>query len=625
MKSAKGLHFLNRWLCISAAILLASATLCEGFSGGLYPVFEMERCVGDAKLVVRGLLDEKGNIQAQETFKGEQPTNILAVADGAKIYQTFLASMKGAAATSPNAIEVVAFLGEQIAKGVLQSGAWQPVSGYAGMACLENTNVYLFGFGRGFGGFDSFPQPNAHRDEHFTRDSFLAAVKEQVKVCSERDALLAMPKSAERAQKLIAFLLEHGGGYDRWRISGALRPINPDEQKEILNEIAGTTDISTKCFLIGLAGDIPLSKDAFDTISPLIDARNPPQLRRAAMFAVARINPPKATERVLPLVHVTEPELDQALASLGTPPTDVPPDLNVVNALLLLSKEIRRQDAKGEPPISGEAQRALGQELAQYVHPKLIAFYFNWPLDRKPRSPDYVTSYLQAMLGVRWSSEQLEAWWKQQRKIIEAVYDLQKSHDRKRWFDAYQDADDVSKHFLVRLWIFTPATNQLALVKAATEQKTAVAAKTIITELWNNHLSNEAKQAMFENFVKVDFVDEAKTFSSRFKNQHELVTTLKFDYPFNTCIYYRTPIALDGKIFEPTTSQNQICLEPKLKEYRIGSTGGYVPGKVATGTLEIFQRDHYPDGKELWHAQWQLGPVPLGERFFPHGVSVRIF
>src|ERR1039458_6706416 len=92
MKSAKGLHFLNRWFCISAAMLLASATLCEGFSGGLYPVFEMERCVGDAKLVVRGLLDENGNLQAQETLKGEPTTNQLSVVDGADRKSTRLNS-----------------------------------------------------------------------------------------------------------------------------------------------------------------------------------------------------------------------------------------------------------------------------------------------------------------------------------------------------------------------------------------------------------------------------------------------------------------------------------------------------------------------------------------------------
>jgi hypothetical protein len=88
---------------------------------------------------------------------------------------------------------------------------------------------------------------------------------------------------------------------------------------------------------------------------------------------------------------------------------------------------------------------------------------------------------------------------------------------------------------------------------------------------------------------------------------------LKFDYPFDTCIYVRHPMALDGKLVETTTSQGQLCPEPGLREYRMGCLGGYVPGREATGTLEVYQREHYPDGEKLWQAQWDLGPLPLGE------------
>jgi hypothetical protein len=591
-------------LSISAALLLASITLCQGFSGGLYSVFEMDRCVGDAKLIVRGFLDEKGNFDAKEVFKGEQPTNVLAVADGAKAHQRFSASMNAVLKQPTNTIEVVAFLGSQTA-----SGEWQPVSGYAGLTALKNTNVYLFGFS------DAFDQPPvARRDKHFNRESFLFAVKDSVRLSDQRDALAAMPRVSERAQKLISFLLDHGGSYHRLRIVASFRPINPDEKKEILKEIETTHDIAAKSLLIDLAGDIPLSPDAFDSVVPLIDAQNPRQLRRSAMWAISRINPAEATKRILPFINITEPELDQALTALRTPPIGISPDLKVVDALLSLSTEMRKQDEKGIQPVSDSTRQALLQQLPRYVHPKLLTFYFDWLISRTPSDSDYVTSDLQAMLGVRWPSDQLKTWWKQQQTIIASDYDPESESDQSLWLGAYQSADDVSKRFLVRTWIFTPATNQLALVKAATKETTADAAKAAITELWsNNHLGNEAKQAMFENFVKVGFVDEAKTFSSRFKNQHELVTVLTFNYPFNTCIYYRTPITIDGKTLELTTSQNQVCPEPKLKSYRIGSLSGYVPGQVATGTLEIFQLDHYPDGEKLWSVQWPLGPIKLNE------------
>jgi hypothetical protein len=591
-------------LIISTTMLLASATLCKGFSGGLYSVFEMDRCVGDAKLIARGFLDEKGNLDTKEVFKGEQPTNSIVVADGAKAHQRFLASINAVSEQPTNTIEVVAFLGSQTA-----SGEWQPVSGYAGLTALKNTNVYLFGFS------DAFDQPPvARRDKHFNRESFLFAVKDSVRLSDQRDALAAMPRVSERAQKLISFLLDHGGSYHRLRIVASFRPINPDEKKEILKEIETTHDIAAKSLLIDLAGDIPLSPDAFDSVVPLIDAQNPRQLRRSAMWAISRINPPEATKRILPFINIAEPELDEALTALGTPPTGVSPDLKVVDALLSLSTEMRKQDEKGIQPVSDSTRQALLQQLPRYVHSKLLTFYFDWLISRTPSDSDYVTSDLQAMLGVRWPSDQLKTWWKQQQTIIASDYDPESETDQSRWLDAYKSADDVSKRFLVRTWIFTSATNQLALVKAATKETTADAAKAAITELWsNNNLGNEGKQSMFENFLKVDLVDQAKSNPSRFKDQHELSIVLTFNYPFNTCISYLSPIAIDGKVVKGTTYGGSVCPDLKLKEYRLGAVGGYVPGEVATGTFEIYQLDHYPDGKKLWNVQWPLGPIKLKE------------
>jgi len=324
-------------------------------------------------------------------------------------------------------------------------------------------------------------------------------------------------------------------------------------------------------------------------------------------------------------------------------------DLKIADVLLSLSKEMRqrekervRQEAMRQhqieqlqksqaisddptmrlafpappnpPAISWQLQEAMRVQLVKHVHPLLLSYYFNWLSQNQPASPAYVTAYLQSMLGVNWDAGKLLSWWEQNHERVMAAYPLQGEVGRNQWFAAYQGGDETLQHFLVRLWVMTPATNQLALVKAATEEKTAVMAKGVITELWAaKHLGNEAIQAMFENFVKVDFIDEATNLPSRFKNQHELKIILTCNYPFNTCIYYRTPIALDGKLFQPSTSENQVCLEPAIKEFRIGSLGGYVPGNVATGNLEIYQREYYPDGKELWHAHWNLGPISLGE------------
>jgi hypothetical protein len=218
------------------------------------------------------------------------------------------------------------------------------------------------------------------------------------------------------------------------------------------------------------------------------------------------------------------------------------------------------------------------------------------------------------MLGVKWDPDQLKSWWEQNKMTIKTTYNLQSDAGRQQWFSAYRDADEVTRHFLVRLWMLTPETNQVTLVKAATEEKTAAMAKAVITELWEaKHLGNKAIQAMFENFMRVEFVDSAKNFTNRSEYQHNLEIILKFDYPFNIFISYRHPVVIDGKTNFNTTALDGLGLEPKLREYRIGCIGGYVPGQTASMTFEAFQLDHYPDGQELWHVQWNLGPIPLGE------------
>jgi len=332
------------------------------------------------------------------------------------------------------------------------------------------------------------------------------------------------------------------------------------------------------------------------------------------MSAISCINPSKATKRILPLLHFAEPELFNALQSLGGPAGDSR-DLQVVDALLSLSAEIRQRDGSGVQPISDDAMRSLQGVLAQYAHPKLVLFYFSWLPYHPSQAPDFLTPALQTMLNVGWSRDQLESWWKQQSPIAGGLYNLQDSQDQKKWFDAYARADETARRLLLQWWTFTSGTNQLPLVKAATDQKTAEAAKSAIAALWkNNHLSNEAKKAMFETFVKVAFTSKDLAEPAGHTDQHQLTMVLSFSYPFDTYVSYRYPVALDGKIFDPSAGGGGFQLEPTMKEHTLNPLGGYVPGQEATATLELFQLDHYPDGKDLWRTQWHLGPIKLRDK-----------
>jgi hypothetical protein len=567
----------------------------------------MDRCVGEATLIVRGILDEKGNLQVQEVFKGEQPTNVLGIANGAQTFHMLHADMKTGSNQPATNIEVVAFLGSVAKDG------WQPVSSWAGIAGIEGTNVFLFS-DTPERQFLFQEEPTARRDEHLDRDGFLAAVREQVKLSQQRAALQAMPRSAQRAQKLFEFLVAHPGNYNHQQIVQSLRPLSPEEDQEILKEIAAAADVAAKRNLLDLARELPLPNDAFDSIAPLLDAQNPPAIRRSAMLAISRINPPEATKRILPLLHKTEPELDMALQSLEGP-GEVSLDLQVIDALLTLSAEIRQLDASGLPSISDAAHQQLRQQLAQYAHPKLVSFYFSWLPYHPLQEPDFLDSDLQAMLGIPLSRDGLEVWWQHQAQYVAASYDLQESRDQKKWLDAYQRADASARRLLLQLWTFTSATNQLALVKAAADDKTADAAKSAIAVLWKDgRLSNEAKKAMFEKFVEVEFASTDMAEPHGHTDQHELTIHLTFSYPFDTYVNYQYPVALDGKVFFPSAQGGGFQLDPQMKEHTLNPLGGHVPGLEATATLELFQLDHYPGGKDLWRAQWQLGPIKLRDK-----------
>jgi hypothetical protein len=176
-------YTLKGFPCISAALWLATVALSSAWVAQKGPqVFSSTGCFRNSALIVRGLLDSNGRLKVQEVFAGGQ-TNVLAIDEGGKIYQRLHASMSVGPKQTPDTIEVVAFLAGSGCS--LQSGKtnafWVPVAGCGGIAGLDRINVYLFHLGDGSKGFEGgWPVSIVQRDEHFSRDSFLAWVKENI-------------------------------------------------------------------------------------------------------------------------------------------------------------------------------------------------------------------------------------------------------------------------------------------------------------------------------------------------------------------------------------------------------------------------------------------------------------
>jgi len=583
----------------------------------MLPAFDLDRCTGDARWIVRGRLDASGRVQAEEVFKGDLPANVLTLVDGPNLFSDFQTAL-GVPTNSPaESIEVVAFLEKQTTNDL-----WQPVSDYAGLVGLENTNVWLREFGRFPVMTDSVGRLALQLDAHFNRTSFLTAIREAINLGRQRDALLALPPSAARVQQLITFLRAHNESYPHARIVQAWRPLDPEENREILREMAAATDLDTRCFLVGLADELPLGDDAFEILAPWMDAQYPGALRRAAMEAGSRINPVATSQRLVPMLHTTEPELAAVLRSLRSSGTE-PQDGQIIGALLTLSGEVRDQALQGAHTLSNEEQSELQQALRAYAHPRLAAFYYHWLTNVPPptvNTPDPVAEDLRTLLlGISGSREQLADWWRHQGAALEEVYHLPADKDLGRWLAAYQAGDATARHLLLRWWMYGPGTNQVALVRAATADQTADTAKAALAGLWYgerpmanaDHLSYEAKQALFENFLTFKFVDQVGNYAQPFKNRHDLAIIGTCNFPFDAFISFRASIIVDGRTFGGSLSG--VGLEPKMKEWRFGSLSGAVPGKSASATIDIFQLERYPDGKKLWQVHQDLGTILLSE------------
>ncbi|HEX5399832.1 MAG TPA: hypothetical protein VFY06_12380, partial [Verrucomicrobiae bacterium] len=469
-----------------------------------------------------------------ETFKGNPPGQSLTLLDGAKIYSNLWEAVSVDPAAPTNHIEMVAFLSRQDHDG------WMPVMGYAGLAGLAGTNVYLFGLEKGMMIISGFPK--AGRAENYNRESFYAAIRNEIRLDSELETLCHLPRSAQRVRRLIALLLSHRqNSFLERKASEELRVPNPDEEKELLREINTATTAAEQSYLLNFVSRLNLSPAAFDVVAPLIATNHSPEVMRAAIWAAVRIDAERTTRLLLPQLNLQRPGLDAALNAIQAETPAM--RLSVANTLLSLSKEMRQHetehardettqkqqnqtqvqaDAAGfgpqatgpepkppsPPAISYSLVEAMRSQLIRQTDPKLLTFYFDWLHQGQPACPKYVVEYLQSMLGVNWDADRLSEWWKRNRKTVNADYRLETEAGRQEWFGAYQRGDDPLRHFLVHSWLRVPSANQLGLVQAATQAPTRDSAREIITELWQaNHLGNEAIQAMFENFMKVEFVD----------------------------------------------------------------------------------------------------------------------
>jgi hypothetical protein len=587
--------------------------------------FDLDVCTGEARLVVLGQLDPDGRLKVARVLRGKTPKDgtLSLGSDGGYWSLELARSMR-----QDSPVEVVAFL-EQRGEDPLpdKDGApWQPVRGRAGLVGLGPERVYLYGPVVKLGNLQGETEACYHDipDRGYSRASFLMAVAEAVADADERDRLLALPRSADRARKLLDFLLGHSessASYHLGLIARGLKPAHRAEEGAVLEAIKQAAVPAERELLLRLAGAVPLSGGAFEEVADWAERVHPPEVRRAAIESLARVVPYRAAGRLARLLSVDDPEVESVLRAVGDgADPDLSPRLNpeAVDALLVMACDLRqRVKAEGR-----DARRKLGDllldQVHHYAHPRLVPVLYEWARADAHGTGLRAYCYLRSLTGLEYAPEDRaswEAWWQGASRVLGARYDLQTEAGRRAWLEAYQYTDPAARRLLMRLWLFEPEIDEAWLLKAARGKKEADAAKAVLADLWRGRrLSPETKEAVVRAFVAVRLVEEPSPNRKQFPGSRELRLVADRDFPFPEEAWVQPgyDITIGDRPPRLGDSWGAISLEG-TGSITLGAMGGgkYLGSPSARAVLAVREVNPHDGNKVAWQVQWSLGPVQL--------------
>jgi hypothetical protein len=284
-------------IAIVAAPIIARAELAP-------PPFDLDDQVGRSDAIVRGKLLADGNFKIEAVMYG--PASIQQAAAIARLdAYSRLASVMESSDGKPIDVIVFAFK---------RGSDWQ-TWGDASVAGLDANAAYTCSDSTP-GGFRSAPQ-FVRRAE--SREAFEQSVRQVITIRETVDAAAGKARGAARCSALADLVLKHNKSF-RFvadAAAAALRPVDGDEQRELLERIrqAPATDVPT---LLDLAGNVPLGASAFEAIAPLTEPWQPGPVRRAAIGALVRIDCEPANEKLARFLTILDPEVGLVLSSINT-------------------------------------------------------------------------------------------------------------------------------------------------------------------------------------------------------------------------------------------------------------------------------------------------------------------
>jgi len=579
------------------------------------PGFQMDPFMDQARLIVRGALQENGEFTVQEVVAGPAAQEKITIPNGAAIY----GELQAALGTPPGApVEAIAFLGAEN----------RPVLGSAGLVGVVKGSAHV-------------RQPrssrrSATRPEYFTVPSgdFLAAVREALALVQERERLLALSPSTERAEAAMAFLL--GLGQRGWegssiryhvaRIAKQLAPPSTEEETAILDALAQNDEAPRRVLLLDLAGRIPLTRNALDSVAELLGRGQVTEVRRQAVQAVVRIGGSQALEFLRPYLVPDEPELSYILGLFGgvcRPHGQERWNSDAVDALVRLARTCLAHDQTGAPPVLPSAGHGLLSELRYCAHPRSVGVLCSWAFDEDVAMADLALGTLKGISGLSLSREEKDAWaeWRAAvQPVLTKVYRLSEPEGLQAWCDAYGQADAATRRLLMRLWLFEPTINEDALsaLSAGTSPERAALAKAVLSELWENgRLSPAHRKALILRHLNPKLIELPGFRGGR----HELQIATERDFPFpkNAWVSYRGVWRVGRGTFGGGGWSSRSLRSDDTALYLGSYGGGAHGGTAAEVVLELCEHNHAHGGEVVWSHRWSLGPIQLRDENVPGG------
>jgi len=589
----------RRQILSSLAIVLA---MMARYALAFQPIhFDLEHCVFNCQVAARGQLSPDGTFKASEILYGGDRWKKQAIKLDA--YGPMAAAM--GSGKEPIQIMIFAQVG--------QDGQWRPVWSSGGLVGLSGDEVYTYNWQPDPNRIDDPRTVFGRRNE--TRTAFEKSVTQAFAVRAQIDVIAAEKRGAHRASAFADLVIGHGSfdrGNDRYQLviylcGTAMSPVDPTEQAELMNRIGSARRASERSLLIALAGMVPVDRSTIAGLTPYLERDQPAAVRKQAIWTLHRINHIEATEKLLPYLDESDPELESLMSSIDLRLGQL--NTRTVHALVRLAEQFipsRRDDqfAKGE----------FIRVVERHPHPQLISSLYRMAWWRGPWQSDQALRVMQQITGLSWDRQQRDkwdAWWTTAEPVITANYDLSTAPGRAAWRKAYLDSDSGTRRILLQLWNYQPNIDEDELFRIASD-RTNVAGVDPLMELWRtNRLSTATQQKIMTAFWKIELV-EGPAWNDRAHREVSIQATPLITFPKGFEFHYRGIVALDE---EPKLDDSAGAIVPEGSgPFLLGSLGCNRPGKpVAKAILHMWQTDRSTTGKDRWSVEQHFGPITLRE------------